>query len=269
MLSMCVSVKENMKCGSRLTDVAVAPPLQTVHVKDKRTDDSIISKTRVPGSRLVLDQARSISHFMDEQTRLSELSHGDPSRSIIERIITVSIPKGTKSNKKISRVLRVMNPSEILNRFEKHREMVKQMAYLQCRSHPRNLVDGNELLLFYGTTISCCCSSKKRRTTESVTDLCNEPNCRVCRVLRLKFDMKYTRNNGIRLSKNSEVLSESAMESSDGKGVKRAVIVCRTIVGAKHGGSYLVSSTTPNDSPEDIIVHHPDAVLPCFVVVFG
>lgn len=75
MLSMWVSVKENMKCGSKLTDVAVARWGRKGHFEDK-VDNSITNNTRIPGSRWTLDQAESVSHCMDvkksfEQTRLS------------------------------------------------------------------------------------------------------------------------------------------------------------------------------------------------------
>lgn len=76
MLSVWVLVKENMKCRSKRTDVAVAPWSRTLHIKDK-VDDSATNNTRTPRSRLMLDQAEeSIPHNMDvkksfEKTMLS------------------------------------------------------------------------------------------------------------------------------------------------------------------------------------------------------
>jgi len=53
----------------------------------------------------------------------------------------------------IKRVLKV-NSKEILERFERNRGRLKKHAYEQHKRHPRSIVGGNELLLFYGTAIS-------------------------------------------------------------------------------------------------------------------
>lgn len=76
MLSVWVSVKENMRCRSKRTDVVVAPWSRTLPIKDK-VDDSATNDTMTLGSHLMLDQAdESIPHNMDvkksfEKTRLS------------------------------------------------------------------------------------------------------------------------------------------------------------------------------------------------------
>jgi hypothetical protein len=71
----------------------------------------------------------------------------------------------------IKRVLKV-NSKEILERFERNRGRLKKHAYEQHKRHPRSIVDGNELLLFYGTAISC-------RTTMPVAGkIPRDPACR-------------------------------------------------------------------------------------------
>ncbi|KAI3755917.1 hypothetical protein L1987_55726 [Smallanthus sonchifolius] len=45
---------------------------------------------------------------------------------------------------------------ETLERFEKFREDVKNRAYNHQNKHPRNIVDGNEKLMFYGTKLTRC-----------------------------------------------------------------------------------------------------------------
>ena len=57
---------------------------------------------------------------------------------------------------KIKKVLRVKNSIEVLERFEEYREKVMKKAYKQHKRYPRSMIDGNELLLFYGTTMACC-----------------------------------------------------------------------------------------------------------------
>ncbi|KAF2285681.1 hypothetical protein GH714_007082 [Hevea brasiliensis] len=63
-----------------------------------------------------------------------------------------------------------------------------------------------------------------------VSELCKDPTCRVCRMIQCNFDTEYTRKNGIRLSTNSEELSENMINLSKLK-MERAAIVCRIIAG--------------------------------------
>ena len=88
------------------------------------------------------------------------------------------------------------------NVFE-YREKVMKKAYEQHKRHPRSMVDGNELILFYGTTIACC-----SRKPKQVSELCKDPSCRACRIIHSRFNMEFTRKNGIRMSTSSEEVSE-------------------------------------------------------------
>ncbi|XP_030442025.2 uncharacterized protein LOC115664214 [Syzygium oleosum] len=159
--------------------------------------------------------------------RLLELTHVDPSRKILQKIVQAAVPKATKKHRKIGKILRVKSREEILLRYEKHREMVKVVSSLQHHKNPRNLVDGNELLQFYGTTMACT-----KRKQNSVNKLCYELNCQVCRIIGSYFDTEYTRKHGIQLSRSSQVLTEIMSSVSSVKKAKRAVIVCRTIAGS-------------------------------------
>lgn len=177
-----------------------------------------------------------------------------------------------KQPKKIKRVLRVKNSVEIIERFELYREKVMKKAYEQHKRHPRSMVDGNELLLFFGTTIACC----SRSNSKQVTQVCKDPSCRVCRIIHTKFDMEFTRKNGIQLSVHSEELSDTMVSTVQEKKNMRAVIVCRIIAGriANTGdGIYedydSVGREGLNCSLEYLIVRNPCAVLPCFVIVFN
>lgn len=173
---------------------------------------------------------------------------------------------------KIKRVLRVKNSIEVLQRFEDYREKVMKKAYEQHKRHPRSTVDGNELLLFYGTTMACCCSCKKLK---QVSELCKDPSCRTCRIIHSRFEMEFTRNKGIRLSTSSEEVSDS-MVSFKLKNLKRAVIVCRVIAGrignmldGVHEEFDSIAREGPESNLEYLIVQNPCAILPCFVLVFN
>ncbi|KAJ9182570.1 hypothetical protein P3X46_006551 [Hevea brasiliensis] len=195
---------------------------------------------------------------------------GDPARNITEMIFHRASASPSKPSRKIRRVFRVKNSIEILERFEKYREKVKETAYKQQKTHPRSTVDGNELLRFYGTTMSCY-SEKSIR----VSELCKDPTCRVCRMIQCNFDTEYTRKNGIRLSTNSEELSENMINLSKLK-MERAAIVCRIIAGTVVNKvnnrvkeeCESIESETQYAKSESLIVRNPSAVLPCFVIVF-
>lgn len=200
-----------------------------------------------------------------------ELGIGHPSRNVIEMIFRASSTKPTKCSRKIKRVLKVNNPLDILAKFEKYRETVMISCNEQQKRHPRSIVDGNELLQFYGTTMSCC-----GRNTLQVSELCRDPTCRVCRIIQSGFNTSYNKIYGIRLSMNSEQMSEDMAAIAKGKNAKKAVIICRTIAGGiagmEGGGSCEQEYESVGDGlytkPKSMIVRNPTAVLPCFIIVF-
>lgn len=175
----------------------------------------------------------------------------------------------SKPSRKIKTVLKVKNSAENVERFEKYREKVKKKAYEHYKRHPRSTVDGNEVLRFYGTTMVCC-SEKSNR----VSELCKDPTCGVCRIIQSNFDTYYTRRNGVQLSRSSEDLIENMIATTRVENVRRAAIVCRTIAGStvnmvdgEHEDFDSVGSSLLSNL-ERLIVLSPNAVLPCFVIVF-
>jgi len=196
------------------------------------------------------------------------LKTGDPSRNIVEMIFQRASIDPSKPSRKIKTVLKVKNTAEHVERFEKYRENVKKKAYEQYKRHPRSTVDGNELLRFYGTTMVCC-----RVKSNRVSELCKDPSCGVCRIIQSNFDTYYTRRNGVQLSTSSEDLIENKIVTTRVENVRRAAIVCRTIAGStvNMAGEYEDFDSVGSSqfsSLERLIVLSPNAVLPCFVIVF-
>ena len=116
---------------------------------------------------------------------MTELSVGDPSRKIVEMIFNKACMNSSTPPKKVRTVFKVNISPERLERFEKYREMVKEKACEQNPRHPRSIVDGNELLRFYGTTMRCSCQGK---SLQKVKYLCNDPSCSVCQIIQFNFD---------------------------------------------------------------------------------
>lgn len=170
---------------------------------------------------------------------------------MVEMIVRASC-SNPRRQKKIRRVVKVKNPEEVVAKFERYRGEV--MSWRSSKEHSRSIVDGNEVLQFYGTTMSCC-SSRNR----VLSKLCTDSGCRACRVIQSGFDTCYNKLHGIRVSSKSNGTSEDGVVNGAAKGAKRAVIICRTIAaGGGGGGGGGVAMVVPN----------PAALLPCFLVIF-
>ncbi|KAK4439723.1 hypothetical protein Salat_0307200 [Sesamum alatum] len=258
MNSIWISLKQNINCGSKTADVARLPERMarqkssTSAETNQLTDDEHESPLLQPRFR----------HY-HARSRFQELEIGEPSRNVILMIYRASSANPTKCSRKIKRVLKVKNSPNIIEEFEKYRETVKSTSY---DHHPRSMVDGNEILQFYGTTISCC-----DRKTQLVSELCRDPTCRVCRIVQSGFNTFYNIQHGIRLSMSSEDMSEDLSAVAKNKNADKAVIICRTIAGrvmdVEDGECESVGDGL-SVKPQSLVLRNPTAVLPCFVIVF-
>lgn len=270
-----VSWKKSLNCRDKLTDDV--QPLEKA---------ALTEKCQVTPEKKL---ARHSSRKEVCQNRYHELKEGDPSRSVIEKIFNAACSSNTTTNPsqqsiKIKRVLRVKNPQETVERFEKYREMVKKKASVdQLKQHPRSMVDGNELLCFYPTTMNCC--TPRKPTKSGSGDLCEDYRCRACRIVETRFHVEHYKRNGIIqmcITNSTSPICWSGDSVQKGKkteDVKKAVIICRMVAGrimnlvdgegcGEDEGSY-DSIRGEGFSPysEYLMVRNPDAVLPCFLVV--
>ncbi|KAG9443466.1 hypothetical protein H6P81_014806 [Aristolochia fimbriata] len=197
--------------------------------------------------------------------RFRELEAGNISRNIIEIIFrTTSVWKRVK---KIERVLKVTKLPEVLERFEEYREKVKKHARSNSRRHTRSVVDGNELLSFYVTTMSCCASK-----ADKVTQLCCNPACGVCSIIRFGFRDEAAKVRNRRLS---AIGNSHCKDAGRKREVEKAVVLCRVIAGssstvadAAEGGSKMGLSDSHVYS-EGLSVKNSDGILPCFVIIYS
>ncbi|KAK3009960.1 LOW QUALITY PROTEIN: hypothetical protein RJ639_012352 [Escallonia herrerae] len=192
-------------------------------------------------------------------------------------IFRAASPCPSRDSRKITEVLKVNNTMETLERFEEYRETVKKECFKQHKRHPRSMVDGNELLQFYGATIICCCEKQY-----GVSDLCKDPNCRVCRIIESGFKTACNKRAGILMNTSSTAMSEATNVTTE-KNVKRAVILCRVVAGRvvlsigliemtidwAHRDDYDSIRSGQNSRSDHLIVRDPSAVLPCFIIVFN
>lgn len=202
-----------------------------------------------------------------------EIGAGDSSRKIIEKILGDALLNPSKKILKIRKIFRVKNSPEVVEKFEKYRDMVKQKAKEAGYKHPRNLVDGNELLCFYVTTMTC-----HNRQPELASGPCELSDCNLCQIICSRFHIKCTERLGIQLSTSSKALSESIAAVSKGKNSKKAVIICRIIAGRIKSMKDRTSEDEYDSirnykgfcfNSEHLIVKNPNALLPCFVVVIN
>ncbi|KAK3199893.1 hypothetical protein Dsin_023308 [Dipteronia sinensis] len=273
MQAMWWSLKENVGCRSKVTDVVVGRPRKCSKEHKQQTsgkenlDNDELQQMGNPNPLLVV-----LFRPNYPRTQFHKVDVGDPSRNIIETIFQKALVNPSKPSRKIKMVLKVKNSVQILERFEKYREKVKKKAYEDYyKRHPRSSVDGNEVLRFYGTVMTC-----GERPTQ-VSELCKDPFCRVCRVIQSNFDTEHLNGNGIRMSRSSEEMCDNmvALITKKKKKIKRAVIVCRIIAGLVDDGEHehvqecdSFRSGGLHCNSEILTVRNSCAILPCFVIVF-
>ncbi|KAJ4850676.1 hypothetical protein Tsubulata_047137, partial [Turnera subulata] len=253
----------NVNCRSKVTGMVVRPEK---YGKERSgnpphrewLDDKLTPETRHSIAQVVMSKCNTRAQY-------EELSIGDPTRNIVSLIFQRALTNPSNPSRNLKRILKVRNSIEILERYERYREKVKKNAYEHHKLDPRSAVDGNELLRFYGTTMSCC-----RRKSKQISELCRDPACQVCRMIESNFHTQRTKENGIRLSTDSEEISDTTITLSRLKKVERAVIVCRVIAGIVDSQVKSMMYEGCNSvGGKSLIVRNPCAVLPCFVIVFS
>ncbi|XXG63362.1 hypothetical protein AAC387_Pa05g1573 [Persea americana] len=261
MYAVWVSLKQNMNCSARSADAFKPEKLDIRNHSFRKVNPAreLHAVKEHPSYDVIFGQNL-------KRERFSELDKGDTSRNIVEMIFRSALMNPEKQNKKIERVLKVMNSPEMLQRFEEYRETVKKRARGLCRRNPRSMVDGNELLMFYATSMSCCCSRKAQK----ILALCENHICGACRIIQSGFETEETKTNGIQMSAVSDASDDEMASVVKGKKVKRAVVLCRVIAGrvaGMVGGGEEGFDSVRSGQLVHLFLRNPSAVLPCFVIV--
>ncbi|XP_028758459.1 uncharacterized protein LOC114717486 isoform X2 [Neltuma alba] len=249
-----VSLKENVKCGNKLTDVVIRQQPAVRSGKENRNMNNRDNNDDGHSNPLASQASLVATTPSMDPPKLHELSIGDPSRKIVEMIFHKAWMNTSTPQKKVRTVFKVSISPEMLERFENYREVVKKKACEQNPRHPRSIVDGNELLRFYGTTMRCF----QGKSVQKVKYLCNDPSCSVCQTIQFNFDTEFSR-----------------MSSARAKTERSAVIVCRIIAGTSvHEVNGQIEGSCSNGvgkmqfSLDKFVDRNPSAILPCFVLVF-
>lgn len=178
----------------------------------------------------------------------------------------------------MERVLKVQSMPKKISCFEEYRETVKIKASKLPKRHPRCLVDGKELLMFYGTTVVCSLGMNNNSCR-----LCNLDNCGVCQALRHEFFTNEDCNGGLGVFTASR--SERALECIETdeaeQSIRKALMVCRVVAGNVHkpgegsgdmtasGFDSMAGKMGSHSNVEELYVLNPQAILPCFVVIMS
>eukprot|EP00249_Psilotum_nudum_P002287 c15251_g1_i1 orf=78-689(-) len=184
----------------------------------------------------------------------------------------------------IEKIMKVHNDSNVLAKFEEHRDAVKAKASkFANKKHPRCIADGNELLRFHCTTMSCT------QDINGSFSLCALPSCNLCNILR--FGFLPNEQKGVHTAASSGKAQDTAsalqQHAEKTRNEKRATIICRVIAGRVKRTSQemdsQIDSVHANDFDsiagdedetvaftfmEDLFVLDPKAILPCFVVIY-
>lgn len=154
--------------------------------------------------------------------------------------------------------------------------MVKFKASKEPDKHPRCLVDGNELLRFYGTTIACSLGMNGSYAP------CTSDNCGACRILRDGFSTNKNLHGwlGIFALSTSQSALEYIEHWEEGQSMRKALFVCRVIAGRVRRPLEKVQEFTGSEfeslawklehhwNVEELYVLSSRALLPCFIVIF-
>ena len=206
---------------------------------------------------------------------VAELVESDSSRKIVEMICQTNFSKSENNGNRIERVFKVHNMQKTLAGFEEYRETVKIKASKLSKKHPRCLVDGNELLRFFGTTLACSLG------LNGSTSLCISQKCNVCRIIRNGFsEKKDMKEVGVFTTSTSGKAFET-VETENESSVKKALIICRVIAGRVHrpleniqdivgqtGFDSLAGKVGLHSNIQELYLLNHRALLPCFVVIF-
>ncbi|KAK9077597.1 hypothetical protein SSX86_005934 [Deinandra increscens subsp. villosa] len=231
-------------CGGKQTDVA------------RRNERPIMYGTHTQRRNSADDEELAHCDTRNCFPGKTVLASGNPSRNVIEKILRSKTTNTAKYSVNIKQVLKLNNSKETLENFEKFRDDVKNRAYDHHNKHPRNIVDGNEKLMFYGTKLAQC---QKFGTSKLYADS-------ICSIIKPGF-YEQKMKTGIWLTTDIQdvIVANANAEMRRGE---MAIAICRVI-----------SGKIMNDSDEDeydsvrgvkpnyLFVKDPSAVLPCFVII--
>ncbi|KAI3874731.1 hypothetical protein MKW92_024559 [Papaver armeniacum] len=210
-------------------------------------------------------------------TSVSVLGAEDLGRDTIEMIFKSSWLRKDEPICKIKRILKVHNTQTRIQKFEECRESAQKLSRCNANRNPRCAADGNEQLRFQCTSLACSLG-------HSTASLCDFVDCGVCSVLRHGFpgcDVKGL--EGVHTTATSGKAHDGfgGVDWND----TRAMLVCRVIAGrvkdvTEEDENTNVAVPESYDAVgagcyergfgkfEELFVLNPEAVLPCFVVIY-
>lgn len=214
--------------------------------------------------------AKPLSGEICDYDSVSELIPGRPLTCIVESIFRSGWAGEEEADVTVEKVLKVNNGVDVVTRFEEYREAVKSKAKEGAASlrSERLSSDGNEILMFHGPGSSIC-------------------SCGVCRLFNWKCRVREETATSTRLRGSSWRAPEKAAAECIANGLsgetRKSVVLCKVIAGRvvrgrKHGlidgekggfDSVLSSSEDEPVGSEELLVLNPNAILPCFVIIYN
>ncbi|KAI3944180.1 hypothetical protein MKW98_016410 [Papaver atlanticum] len=226
----------------------------------------------------------SLTQKTTSSTSVSILGPKDLGRDTIEMIFKSSWLRKDEPICKIKQILKVHNTQTRIQRVEECRESAQKLSSCNANRNPRCAADGNEQLRFHCTSLACSLG-------HSTTSLCDLVDCGVCSVLRNGFVGKVCNVKGL---KGVHTAATSGKAHNGFGGVDwndtRAMLVCRVIAGRvkdvaeedeNTNVEVAVAVAESYDAVgagcyergfgkfEELFVFNPEAVLPCFVVIYS
>ncbi|KAF0914012.1 hypothetical protein E2562_026391 [Oryza meyeriana var. granulata] len=238
----------------------------------------------------VLSKPQQLELHQAMKHSLSELSSLDSSMNIIRMIFLAGWKPAAScagESPSVRRILRIHHNPRALARFEEYRDLVRARARAARRCagagtapvEERCIADGNERLRFYCSTMLCTLGA----------GVCGSPYCCTCSILRHGFAGKQADVDGIATYSSGRAAHASLPEDVEREfaflQVRRAMLVCRVVAGRVGRGTAddkvaydsmvpllptsSSSAAARGDDDVELLVFHPRAVLPCFVIIYS
>ncbi|KAF8630193.1 hypothetical protein AX15_003068 [Amanita polypyramis BW_CC] len=222
-----------------------------------------------------------INHSKGKWNRLLPILRSDPTFTQLEQKFRDGWKHNDKDTPPVQAIFKILSSEDTLKPFIQYRSKVAGTFFTSLFW----ACDGNEQLLFHGTTRGCLLGEEN-----SSVYLCELTDCLLCNIIRNSFDVekcglknKFRRfGSGIYVTACSSKADDYSKNDSK-NAVFRAMLVSRVVVGKSYRRRYnAVHMTEPplgyhsvfgepgaDLNYEETVVYNNDAIRPAYLLIYG
>ncbi|KAF8730638.1 hypothetical protein AX14_005327 [Amanita brunnescens Koide BX004] len=222
-----------------------------------------------------------INHSKGKWNRLLPIPQSDPVFKQLEQQFSDGWKHLDKERPPVQAIFKILFSEDNLEQYTQYRTKVAGTFFFNFFTQS----NGNEQLLFHGTTRGCALGEDGNSVY-----LCNLPDCLLCNVIRNSFDVekcglknKFRRfGSGIYVTACSSKADDYSKNTSK-KAAFRVLLVNRVVVGKPYKRLHNATNLTEPPSGyhsvfgepggdlnyEETVVYNNDAIRPAYLVVYG